>query len=46
MEELKSELNGKFEDTIVALLTSAVDYDASSLNAAMKVTAISLSMRR
>jgi len=37
IEELKSELSGKFEDAIVALLTPIAVHDANSLNAAMKV---------
>ncbi|KAK3743022.1 hypothetical protein QZH41_009286 [Actinostola sp. cb2023] len=36
VDELKSELSGKFEDTIISLLSSAAENDANSLNASMK----------
>ena len=36
IEDLKSELSGKFEDAMVALFKDPVEYDAESLNKSMK----------
>ena len=37
MDEIKSEIRGKFEDVIVGLMTPTRRYDADLLRAAMKV---------
>lgn len=37
VKELKSELSGKFEDVIVGLMMTPVEFDASELKRAMKV---------
>ena len=37
-EDLKSELNGDFEDVIIALIEPKVEYDAQCLKNAIHVT--------
>ena len=37
MDDLKSELGGKFEDVIVGLMTPKADYDATILRKAVGV---------
>jgi len=36
IEDLKSELHGKFEDAMIALFTEPIEYDADQLRAGMK----------